>query len=453
MDTTEQRSGFRLPWTERREQDWRADGTPGQTASTGEDGTEDLQMAETVDPADAGRPDTGRPDEVGTDAAPATDPGATPTEGPRRPSRFLADLTRAMHAAAAEERQSALDQFRADGKRTVEGIQSRSTDDAAALRRQADEDVARIREWSKAEIARIREETDRRIAERKAHLDHQLEGHAAIVDREIEHVQEQVAAYDGEMATFFDTLLAEEDPGRFAALAASLPEPPVFRPVSEAERLEIEACAFAGPPAVEEAVAEVGADAAITVQAAPDESVAAETTADVMLVVEAAAEDGDATLPEAETGSIDVDTGLTARHDLADAERAALAGVGPDETSAVSPHGASLSARLAGLVTPARPETASKAVSDEGPATTTQVVVTGLTSVASIAAFKRQLSRLDAVRSVAVSSGPSEEFVFAVVHGEGHPLADGIASLTGFAPHVERADAAEIVVRARDPES
>jgi hypothetical protein len=83
----------------------------------------------------------------------------------------------------------------------------------------------------------------------------------------------------------------------------------------------------------------------------------------------------------------------------------------------------------------------------------TQVVVTGLTSVASIAAFKRQLGRLDGVRSVAVASGPSEEFVFAVSHIEGRSLADGIASLSGFAPRIERVDAAEIQVVARDPES
>ena len=93
----------------------------------------------------------------------------------------------------------------------------------------ADEDVTGVREWSKAEIARIREETEQRIADRKAHLDRELEGHAAVVEREIEIVQEQVASFEGEMDGFFSGLVSEEDPGRFAALAASLPEPPPFR--------------------------------------------------------------------------------------------------------------------------------------------------------------------------------------------------------------------------------
>ena len=360
---------------------------------------------------------------------------------PRRQSSFLADLTRAMHTAAEEGRRSALEQFRADGKRTVEEIQSRSAEDAASIRHAADEDVAGVRDWSKAEIARIREETERRIAERKSFLDRQLEGHAAVVEREIENVQEQVVGYESQMAAFFDALLAEPDPGRFAALAASLPEPPPFAPVSEEERRDIEARALAGPTALEEAPAEQA-------------SAAVGTPAAEAPVAEASAGDTEETpaVPDDDTGSAEIDARLAALGDLAEAERAARADVAPDEASLAS-HSASLSARLAGLVAPTHADTSAQPASADSPVTTTQVVVTGLTSVASIAAFKRQLGRLDGVRSVAVSSGPSEEFVFAVAHLEGCSLADGIASLTGFAPRIERADAGEILVAARDPES
>jgi len=435
-------------------------------------------VAETVQPAGAAVATAD-----GLDATSTSDPAAPAADAPRRPTRFLADLNRAMHTAAEEGRQSALDQFHADGKRTVEEIQARSTDDAASLRRQADEDVAGVREWSKAEIARIREETDRRIADRKSRLDRQLEGHAAVTEREIEHVHEQVAAFDRDMETFFDRLLAEQDPGRFAAVAASLPEPPPFTPVPEAERLEIEARALAGQPAVDEAAVEAAAvDAAAgeAALAAAADAAAAEAAAETAMsapavgaepgagdadppepmVMDAAGtdmgvaeEDADATLPEADTGSAEIDARLAALGDLADAERAALADASSADPAALSPRGASLSARLAGLVMPARPDAAPPVPTTDLPITTTQVVVTGLTSVASIAAFKRQLGRLDGVRSVAVSSGPSEEFIFAVAHVEGSPLAEGIASLTGFAPQIERADAAEIVVGAHDPES
>ena len=76
-----------------------------------------------------------------------------------------------------------------------------------------------------------------------------------------------------------------------------------------------------------------------------------------------------------------------------------------------------LAARLAGLV----PTGGSAAPAPRAPApkaaATSQVVVTGLVSVASIASFKRHLGRVAGVQSVGVSSGPDGEFVFKVAHG------------------------------------
>ena len=85
-----------------------------------------------------------------------------------------------------------------------------------------------IREWSKNEIARIREETDERIAHRKNVLEREIEAHAAQIEARIEHIQSRVTSFEGEMAAFFERLLAEEDPTRFAAMAETLPEPPAF---------------------------------------------------------------------------------------------------------------------------------------------------------------------------------------------------------------------------------
>jgi len=439
------------------------DGAPDQPVAVEEGAVVDAQMTETdVTATDPGVPavevgaagsDGGVPADV---VAPMAEPGAAIEDGQHRKNRFLADLTRAMHTAAEEGRRSALEQFHADGKRAGEEIQSRSAEDAAAIRHGADEDVARVREWSKAEIARIREETEQRIAERKDHLDRQLEGHAAVVEREIDHVQEQIVGYETEMATFFDALLAEPDPGRFADLAAGLPEPPAFAPVSEEERREIETRALAGPAVLDEPEVEA-VEAAV--EAPPDQAPDVETAEapDAAEAPGSAPADAHAaasaeTPDEIDTSSAEIDARLAALGDLADAERAARADVVPEEADLAS-HSATLSARLAGLIMPAHLETAPQPEPIDGPVVTTQVVVTGLTSVASIAAFKRQLGRLDGVRSVAVSSGPSEEFVFAVSHVDGRPLADGIASLTGFAPRIDRADAGEILVAARDPES
>ena len=82
----------------------------------------------------------------------------------RRPTKFMADLSRAMQVAAETSRDETMARFTADAKAVVEEIHNASTVEAAALRRRADDDVAAVREWSKAEIARIREETEGRIA-------------------------------------------------------------------------------------------------------------------------------------------------------------------------------------------------------------------------------------------------------------------------------------------------
>jgi hypothetical protein len=90
---------------------------------------------------------------------------------------------------------------------------------------------------------------------------------------------------------------------------------------------------------------------------------------------------------------------------------------------------------------------------DAGAAVSTRRIVTGLVSVASIAGFKRHLSRLPGVASVGVSSGPDGEFVFAVGHAHGLALDETIASLPGFSARVTDAREGELTVAARDPEA
>ena len=89
----------------------------------------------------------------------------------------------------------------------------------------------------------------------------------------------------------------------------------------------------------------------------------------------------------------------------------------------------------------------------DGEPRTTQVIVTGLMSVASIASFKRHLGRLNGVQSVAVSSGPSGEFVFNVNHGADLSFRDAIPSMPGFAARVTGTTDGVVSVAARDPEA
>jgi hypothetical protein len=107
-----------------------------------------------------------------------------------------------------------------------------------------------------------------------------------------------------------------------------------------------------------------------------------------------------------------------------------------------------LAARLAGLV-----PGAAEPAAPMGEQTSTQVVVTGLVSVASIASFKRHLGRVSGVQSVGVSSGPEGEFVFAVHHGPEVALRDAIPSLPGFRARVTGGSGSTVEVAARDPES
>jgi hypothetical protein len=83
----------------------------------------------------------------------------------------------------------------------------------------------------------------------------------------------------------------------------------------------------------------------------------------------------------------------------------------------------------------------------------TQVVVVGLVSVASIATFKRQLGRLPGVKNVGVSSGPDGEFIFTVGHSPETQLGTVIPTLPQFQARVVSEREGVLNVSAHDPEA
>jgi hypothetical protein len=89
----------------------------------------------------------------------------------------------------------------------------------------------------------------------------------------------------------------------------------------------------------------------------------------------------------------------------------------------------------------------------DGEPRTTQVVVSGLVSVASIASFKRHLGRLAGVTAVAVASGPEGEFLFNVTHRPDVSFRDAVPTMPGFAARVTGSTDGVVNVTARDPES
>lgn len=481
MATTDSRTGFRLPWTTDQKQ---ADGDSTSSGAGGESTTDAptgvmSETSETRSEADAQAAayTHAAEDRSAFDAPVASAATTTSPAGPRKQNKFLAELTKAMQAAAESAREESVNRFSADAKSFVEQIHARSAEESAELRRRADDDVASIRDWSKAEIARIREETEHRITDRKGRLEREVEEHAALIEHEIERVQGRVADFEAEMARFFERLLGEDDPSRFAAMAENLPEPPSFDvdvALAEAATLTLpEREAIAPEPVVLESPAgETSAEQSWEQPAAEDPEAAfaaIQAAAEAAAVTESADAEASpgATDAEAfEAGAFETTATETTGAGDEDPRVAALA-LNPDsaaaaeaEAFAIDPAAAeaeeipviaddALAARLAGLV----PNSEGDGPGASADTQSTQVVVVGLVSVASIASFKRHLGRLPGVQGVGVSSGPDGEFVFAVTHGPEVVLSDAVATLPGFQPRVTASGDGVVNVTAHDPES
>ncbi len=390
MASTETRPSFRLPWT----------------AGTGESDVSSNQAEEPNASEEAhGGEETQAPEMIETaaeapTAADSEQSGAAPA---RRATKFMAELSRAMQAAAEHSRNETLARFEAEAKAVVEEMHASATSEVADLRRKADDDVAAIREWSKAEIARIREETEARVAVRKRGLDVEIEAHAAGVEARAERVTESVAAFEAEMIAFFERLNVEEDPTRIATMAETMPDPPNLA--------DLVASLVTASPAIAPARVAPAAPAAPRAPLAEAEI--------------------DFAAAEAEAASFDGDVSALGGEDEDESPTAALG----------EPAGEAVAEPIAELE-------AARTSSDAQ--ATTRLLVVGLVSVASIANFKRSLGRIAGVWSIGVSSGPDGEFVFTVSHDAGLALANEIVSMPNFESHISGESDGEIQVSAQD---
>ena len=489
MSQTDTKPGFRLPWTAAN-----ADAEAPTTGVTGEASavdaeasTADSQTVEATDQAGTEGPQTSTEEQVTPDMI-----DTTAGTSARRPTKFMADLSRAMQTAAEASRDETMTRFTADAKTAVEDIRAKSAEEAAALRRQADDDVAAVREWSKAEIARIREETDTRIAARKQALDGEMDDFAAVIEARVQKVNATVADYETEMAEFFERLLAEQDPTRIATMAQAMPDPPDLSTIAAAvvevpARVEPIAEAETAEVAVAEAeTAEAGETTEVAVDATPAEAESepasaehqAEGTAETVESTDATTTE---TAPAEATGSDEtgyVGEGETAPEATAEtttettegetapeaaaetttedqsapdfaaaeAEAAAMSG-GLDADDGLSMLAA---ARLEALAEMPMPEPDGDRQS--GDRVTTRVIVRGLVSVASIATFKRSLGRVAGVSAIGVASGPDGEFVFTVSHENGLNLGEAITGLPGFDARIGADSTEGLEVSAHDPD-
>lgn len=392
---TDTRSGFRLPWAaDQGESD-------DQPATHDASVSEEAQEPDMIQAADT--PDTAPTPESPADAEPA------PVQPARRATKFMAELSRAMQAAAENARSETMARFEIEAKGVVEAIHAAATDEAADLRRKADDDVAAIREWSKAEIARIREETDSRIAARKSGLDGEMEQHAATVETRIERVAGVVAAFETQMTSFFERLNGEEDPTRIATMAETMPDPPSLAEVAAS----VAGQPFAGPAT------------------SPEPETAAPSSVDLFGDSAESTPSGEYDFAAAEAEAASFGANLEDEPDLPEAQ--ASADATPDDT--VEPAGDIVVEPSGG--------------SDLG---TSRVIVSGLASVANIANFKRSLARTSGVATIAVASGPEGDFIFTVGHTLGTALTAAVQALPGFDIQVtgETDDAINVAALDRD---
>jgi hypothetical protein len=153
----------------------------------------------------------------------AATPQAPPTIGSDDGSAFLADLARAMQAAAGAERARSLEETDRRREASIAEIRTKAGLDGADIEQQAEAEITEIDAWADAQIERIREERERRIAARREKLARRLDDHRLITDRQIEAIEEAINGYRSQLDAFFRRLDGEQDPGSIARLARTRP--------------------------------------------------------------------------------------------------------------------------------------------------------------------------------------------------------------------------------------
>ncbi len=386
-------------------------------------------------------------------------------------------------------------------------LRTRADEDVARIKDWSKAEIARIREETESRIAGRRGQLDDQLARHRTLVEHDV----ARIEGQIAAFEAEMAAFFDELLAETDlTLLAaraqqmpeapsfdEPDETAFtalmteAAIGIPLPAPaaepePVIEPEPEAAAsIEPAQSDPTSEPATAQAADDDIADAAApstdevafdreaamaAIQAAAEEAAAleAEAAASADAAGEAASGDdataSDAAAPDA---APDLAPHIVAANPWQDSDpRLAMLGLTPDfaaaEIAAAEAAAAEmqdipemdeqdLTARLAGLV-PSSATGAPADVSPSVPLVSTQVIVSGLVSVASIASFKRHLSRAAGVRHVGVSSGPDGEFLFTVQHESEAALRDLIPTLPGFAARVTGGGNGIVTATAHDPE-
>jgi hypothetical protein len=410
---------------------------------------------------------------------PGDGPGPRPT---RRDNPLVAGLVKVMRDSARATRQDAMTRMRTTAAARMDELRVQGVAEATNLKKRADDDVVGIREWSKAEMTRIRDEAEQRIAGRRAQLAREARTQAAETERMVDDVKAAAVAFEAEMDRFFEALLAEEDPARLATLAEQLPEPPVFakltvkngpsgqarKPTARATGSGTETSrraaprkpATASPGHASRSVPDAG-----PARLAPDAAAAAEAEAIAGLDLES--EPSQDWTPGSLAAVLATAPRIDSPDDLSPEERIGVLGLDPDEAAETAEAGdedlaVSSSDGDPSAATPTDPGVdgpAADAIASEAPLPPadapdedlTRIVVTGLTSVAGISAFKASLNRVPGVLGVSVTSGEDDDFVFSVAHAAATDLRRAVAGFAGFGAQMTLDEGAVVSFNVSEP--
>jgi hypothetical protein len=418
MGAERRRTGFRLPWAGEGEE---AEG--GQTEA-------DVEVDELTPSNGSAVPASDQAPSPDTTAAPAAAPAsAEPMTSDADSAEFLANLVGAMRGVAETSRDASLSELRTAIEARIETLGTQGTEQETELRRQADVDLEGVGEWERTEVERVRAEAERKRDARRRKLEDQLTERRTATERQIEATRSRMADHERDLAAFFAQLAEITDPAAFVSAAKRMPHAPELDDTTEAATTagadDPRLAALAMPAAGEQA-------SSPTPEQAPVEATTEATAETATEPTQAAAEPVAETVPQTSAE-------VQAEAPAADA----------------SPHDAQLAERLAQLDErlsgATQPVTASAPSSPatNGGETSTAIVVKGLGSFGAITSFKQALERVEGVRGVTLSLGPTGEFVYRASHAGDFDLPAAIQSIEGPTATIEENDGTLIVTLSR----
>jgi hypothetical protein len=263
------------------------------------------------------------------------------------------------------------------------------------MRELADDEVAAVATWERTEVERIEAEAKRRSEERRARLETELADDARRTEQEIEETKRRARAYESELDSFLAQLGEIRDPAEFVSAAQRMPPPP----------LGGDTAASAPSPA------ESAPSPAAAAQAEPTTATRGEPAA-VQARQPTQPEPADEAATTVATPAVNESAATPAPEAQVSAPEAMVAAPESDAAEAVKPAAA----------TPAAP-------AEPGAETATSVIVKGLGSFGAITSFKQSLERAGGVRTVALSLGPTGEFVYRATHSAETDLAAVIGTI------------------------